>query len=382
MIIQDYFGFGMAKKRDEIRVLIIGPTKPLGGMENCVILHASLNLGEGFRLYHLDTKYHPIVRKAKILKLIHIYTFLLPRMRRIIKNEAIDIVHIHSTSFKNVFKNIEIQETVKKLGAKSIIHIHGGYFDRFYSALSPFLRKRLDWGLNRSDALICLSEGWEKFFASTFRRTRVYVLENAIDLEPFREIGEYREYESKRELNALYLGRISEMKGVFDLLEVAKKLREQGAKVHFIIAGRSERGESGKLRWAIDDARLTDWFELVGEVTGFRRDELFRRADCFVLPSRAEGMPITVIEAFATGLPAVATKVGAVPEIIRHDENGLLVEPGDIEGFAASLARLALNDKLREKLGRAGFEDARKRFSVQRWVEELRRIYTDVVGEA
>ena len=372
----------MGQNKNEIRVLIIGPTKPLGGMENCVILHASLNLGEGFRLYHLDTKYHPIVRKAKILKLIYIYAFLMPRMRHIIRNESIDIVHIHSTSFKNVFKNIQIQEMVKKLGAKSIIHIHGGYFDRFYSGLSPFLRKRLDWGLNRSDALICLSEGWEIFFTSTFKRTKVFVLENAIDLEPFREIGEYREYQNKGEFNALYLGRISEMKGVFDLLEVAKKLREQGTKVRFIIAGRSERGESSRLRWAIDDAKLTDWFELVGEVTGFSRDELFRKADCFVLPSRAEGMPITVIEAFATGLPVVATKVGAVPEIIRHDENGMLVEPGDIDGLAAALARLALNDKLRQKLGRAGFEDARGRFSVQRWIDELRRIYTQVVGEA
>ena len=104
----------------EIRILIIGPTEPLGGMENCVILHASLDLGEGFRLYHLDNKYHPVVRKAKILKVIHLYGALLPKMRKIIRDESIDIVHIHSTSFKNVFKNIQIQEAAKKLGAETI----------------------------------------------------------------------------------------------------------------------------------------------------------------------------------------------------------------------------------------------------------------------
>jgi glycosyltransferase involved in cell wall biosynthesis len=370
----------LSNRKKEIRTLIIGPTKPLGGLENCVILHAALELGEGFRLYHLDTKYNPIVRKAKILKVIYLYGVLLPKMKRIIRDEQIDIVHIHSTSFKNVFKNIEIQEKVKKLGAKSIIHIHGGYFDRFYKGLSQVWRKRLEWGLNRSDALICLSEGWKKFFASTFRQAKVYVLENAIDLEPFLEIGEFREYKKKDEINAIYLGRINKMKGIFDLVDVSKQLHAGNVKVKFILAGRAESGELSKLRWMLRDKNLQDQFDLVGEVTGFKRDELFRKADCFILPSHAEGMPITVLEAFALGLPVVATRVGAVPEVIQHTVNGLLVDPGDANGIAAALSRLAASSELREQLGKAGLEDAKNRFSADRWVEELRMIYTEVAG--
>jgi glycosyltransferase involved in cell wall biosynthesis len=302
-------------------------------------------------------------------------------LRLIIRAEKIYIVHINSTSFKNVFKNIEIQEIVKKLGVKSIIHIHGGYFDRFYKGLSNVWRKRLERGLNRSDALICLSAGWKKFFASTFKEAKVYVLENAIDLEPFLEIGEYREYSNKDEIHAIYLGRISKMKGIFDLVEVSKKLRAANANVRFIIAGRSERGELSKLRWILRDERIADRFDLVGEVTGLRRDELFRKADCFILPSHAEGMPITILEAFALGLPVVATRVGAVPEVIEHDKNGLLVEPGDVDGIAGALSRLAASSELRKRLGKAGLEDAKRRFSAERWVEELRMIYTEVAGE-
>lgn len=365
----------------EIRILIIGPTKPLGGMENCVILHASLDLGDGFRLYHLDNKYHPIVRKAKILKVIHLYAALLPKMRKIIKDENIDIVHIHSTSFKNVFKNIQIQEAAKALGVKSIIHIHGGYFDRFYDGLSNFLKKKLEHGLNRSDGLICLSEGWREFFTSTFKEAKVFVLENAIDLKPFLEIGEFREYDIKDEFRMIYLGRISKMKGSFDLVEVAKKLRAGSIKAKFILAGRSERGETAKLRWMIHDERLSDLFDLTGEVTGFRRDELLRTADCFILPSYAEGMPITVLESFAVGLPTIATNVGATPEIIQDGENGLLVEPGDIDGITNALVRLANDKLLRESLGRKGYEDVQRRFSADRWVEELRGIYSEVAGE-
>jgi glycosyltransferase involved in cell wall biosynthesis len=341
----------MNNNEGEIKILIIGPTKPLGGMENCVILHASLNLGDGFRLYHLDTKYNPIVRKSKLLKVIYLYGFLIPRMRNIIRKEKIDIVHIHTTSF-----------------------------DRFYSGLSSFLRRRLEWGLNHSDALICLSEGWRQFFAKIFRETKVYVLENAIDLEPFRELGEHRNYDDRAEFTALYLGRISEMKGTFDLVDVARKLKDEGTHVHFIVAGRSERGETSKLRWTLRDAGLSDWFEFPGEVTGFHRDELFRKADCFILPSHAEGMPITVIEAFAVGLPVIATDVGAVPEIIHNEENGLIVKARDIDGFVRSLTRLKMGRELREKLGRAGYGDAQRRFSAARWITELRRIYSEVTG--
>ena len=365
----------------EIRILIIGPTKPLGGMENCVILHASLELGEGYRLYHLDNKYHPIVRKSKVLKLIYLYATLLPKMKKIIKDEKIDIVHIHSTSFKNVFKNIQIQDAVKKLGVKSIIHIHGGYFDRFYDELPGFLKKKLVHGLNSTDGLICLSEGWKKFFTGTFKDANVYVLENAIDLEPFLETGEYRDYKVEDEFSVLFLGRISKMKGCFDLVEVAKKLRGVDMPIKFVLAGRSERGETSKLKWTIHDEKLGDRFDLPGEVTGFRREDLFRKADAFILPSYAEGMPITVLEAFAVGLPTIATNVGATPEVIQDGENGLLFEPGNIEGMTNALVRLANDKTLRERLGKKGYEDVQKRFSAQRWVDELRRIYKEVSVE-
>ncbi len=369
----------MVTETKKTNILIIGPTKPLGGMENCVILHSSLDLGPDFATHLLDTKYHPIVRKFKILKLIYLLTTIIPRMRKLIAKHHIDIVHIHTTSFKNVFKNIQIQESAKKLGVKTIMHIHGGFFDRFYEGLSPFLKKRLVKGLNRSDALICLSEGWKKFYTSTFKEPRVFVLENAINLDEFRDIGEFRDYSSHDTLTALYLGRISERKGVFDLIPVASRIRDQGYKMRFILAGRSERGESRKLGWAFDDAGLKGYYELPGEVTGHKREALFRDADCFILPSHAEGMPITILEAFAAGLPVIVTNVGATPEVIRDGENGILVKPGDSAGMAQALIRLILDPWLRERLGRSGFKDANERFSVTRWVDELKIIYTEVM---
>jgi glycosyltransferase involved in cell wall biosynthesis len=120
---------------------------------------------------------------------------------------------------------------------------------------------------------------------------------------------------------------------------------------------------------------------MVGEVTGFKRDELFRKADCFILPSHAEGMPITILEAFAVGLPVIATKVGAIPEMIRQEESGLLVDAGDVEGFANALTRLANDNVLCERLGRKGFEEVQGRYGVERWIENLQRIYTEILSE-
>jgi len=104
------------------------------------------------------------------------------------------------------------------------------------------------------------------------------------------------------------------------------------------------------------------------------------RADVFVHTSRWEGFGIVLLEAMLAGLPVVATRVSAVPEVVISGETGALVEAGDVEGVARELARLLGDEELRRRLGAAGRERARTEFSVGRMAERTIAVYEDVLG--
>src|SRR5262249_44264663 len=116
---------------------------------------------------------------------------------------------------------------------------------------------------------------------------------------------------------------------------------------------------------------------------GFRRDmpDLLAASDFFVLPSRAEGFPISILEAMSHGLPVVCSRVGGNGEMVSHGEHGYLVPPDDVEALADVMGDLAANASLRERLGRAAQARARAEFSLQRATERYESIYYRLVGE-
>src|SRR5699024_7357670 len=93
--------------------------------------------------------------------------------------------------------------------------------------------------------------------------------------------------------------------------------------------------------------------ERVTTITGFHADPVAHLVDAsmFALASGAEACPMALLKAMACGLPVVATRVGGVPEIVRHDIDGVLVEPGDVQGLAKAMQRLSNDPALRTRLG-------------------------------
>jgi glycosyltransferase involved in cell wall biosynthesis len=110
--------------------------------------------------------------------------------------------------------------------------------------------------------------------------------------------------------------------------------------------------------------------------------EEYRGSDLFVLPTLADNTPVTLMEAMACGLPAVATEVGGIPELVEPGVTGKLVPRGDVPALAAALEEMADDAPMRRGMGRAARSRALARFSKERMAFELESIYEGLPGKA
>jgi len=115
-------------------------------------------------------------------------------------------------------------------------------------------------------------------------------------------------------------------------------------------------------------------------LAGIRRDvpAILAASEVFVMPSLWEGFGLVFLEAMATGLPVLATRVSAIPEVVVEGETGLLVPPSDAPALAAAMRALAADPALRERLGRAGRDRVCARFGLERMIEETLAVYAEV----
>jgi len=121
------------------------------------------------------------------------------------------------------------------------------------------------------------------------------------------------------------------------------------------------------------DLGVADRIVFLGEVRDI--PSLLARARLFVLPSRSEGIPLTVLEAMACGLPVVATRVGGLPEVVEDEVTGLLVPAADPTALAGAMIEIWGDPKRGDQMGRAGRQRAEECFGVGRMVAEYEALY-------
>lgn len=173
---------------------------------------------------------------------------------------------------------------------------------------------------------------------------------------------------------AVAVGRLIEQKDHATLLHAFALTRERHPAARLAILGSGPLG--AETRALADLLGLADAVALPGRTE--IRDWL-TRADVFVHTSRWEGFGIVLLEAMLAGLPIVATRVSAVPEVVVHGETGALVAAGDAEGVARELSALLADSDLRARLGAAGRERARSEFSVARMAERTIDVYQEAI---
>ena len=152
----------------------------------------------------------------------------------------------------------------------------------------------------------------------------------------------------KQPTQLLCVGRLTPAKGQVVLVQACSALRDQGLPFKLTLVG--DGPDRPRIEAAIAAHRLQDHIELTGSVGQDRVRAELTAADVFVLPSFAEGIPVVLMEAMASGVPCVSTPVNGIPELIQHQRTGLLAVPGDVASLVDQLASLIRSPALRESM--------------------------------
>jgi glycosyltransferase involved in cell wall biosynthesis len=279
----------------------------------------------------------------------------------------LDVVHINLASAGSTYRKLQIARLARLLGLPYVLHLHGGDYPNFWksdgSALSRDIRKMFA-GAAR---IIVLGDTWRNFVISRAPEVidKIVVLPNAAAQPTLSHVG------GGDTAHILFLGRIGDLKGVPQLGEALHRMRHL-PNWRATIAG---DGHVEAARAKAAEYGLADRVDLPGWVDGARVAELIAAADILVLPSFTENLPLSIIEAMASGLAVVATPVGAVPDIVKDEETGLLVPVGDVDALAAALTRLVEDQPLRWKLGAAALQLHRERLDLAPYAKAVGEVW-------
>lgn len=175
----------------------------------------------------------------------------------------------------------------------------------------------------------------------------------------------------------LFVGRVAPVKGLRVLLEALGAARAQGADLHLTIVGDGE-----------DRAHLEQLAAPLGAAVHFAGyqsqqgvADAMAAADIFVLPSFAEGVPVVLMEAMASGKPVISSLVAGIPELVEDGVSGYLVPPGDAETLAARIIELAADPDRRAAMGQAGRDKVLAEFDIGVEAARIARLFADGPGD-
>ncbi len=225
---------------------------------------------------------------------------------------------------------------------------------------SALIRWFLRRALKNANVICSQGQSWTAFFKQfPEARDKIVEIPNAVDLPPFSV--------RPRTKRILYVGWLVKAKGIYDLVQTFAQVQRRVPEVVLDVVGGG--GEAGSL--AKELSGFGNACRMHGWLPRERVFELMSDSAVLVLPSYSEGLPNVVLEAMAAGTPVIATQVGALPDVIRDNENGFLAAPGAVAKMAGDIERLLADASVAQRIARAAFSTA-QRFQIENvWPQYL-----------
>lgn len=363
-----------------MRILQVIPSLAAGGAET-VALGLSKRLVALGHEVHLILLYHPSDAQSDHLSALGIVAHSLRkrpgidfaavrRFSQIARQVRPNVIHTHQHALKYA---LAASTPWDRCGLVHTLHTMSGHERSAVTALTHRLGR--GWGVRA----VGVSPAISAAFVAAGAYRHVATVPNGVDTDAYRpnpDVG--------RKLRA----EIGLHECDFVLIQVARFNPVKNHRDTVLAAGRLAKDQRGlKVLFAGEGAKRTDTEVLIRELgiessfrfLGVRSDvpDLLQAADAFVLPSSVEGSPISLLEAMASGLPCVCSKVGGIPDVIASGINGMLFEAGSVDDFVAACTELIRDPERRRMMGASARATVLARYSIEAMTEAYLRIYEE-----
>lgn len=311
--------------------------------------------------------------------------FLSPKLVSVAKKEMrnFDVVHLHEYF---TFQNVVMHHYAKKYDIPYVLNVHGSLCPvrqrkkaHTKKVFTHLFGKHI---LNDVDRAIALTmEEKKQFLMMGVDKDKIRVIPNGLDLSEFTDLPKKGTFKEKYSISShtqiiLFLGRVQKIKGLDLLINVFSKLIRKEKNSKLVIVGPEEEGYIETLKKLIATQEIEGKVLFTGLLKGQDKLSAYVDADVFVLSSYSEGLPMTVLEACASGLPVVITNRCNVPEVADYGA-GLVVQCNENELFSA-LLHLLRDEGLRKTFGENGKRMVREKFTWDEVVKQLEEVYRKV----
>jgi len=300
--------------------------------------------------------------------------WLVPRFLQMIRREKIDVVHLNTALAPlAIARDFALAAAARTAGQAVVLHLHGGRFlmEEFESRSLASLTEKM---FRLASVIVVLSEHEKESLTNRWKNLDVRILPNAVPVDEISNV----ERQSKNVKTIVYLGRLHESKGLFEIIEACRILKDEGWTFQFNCFG------AGDLKdfFAAEMAKiLGDKFYYGGVIAGAEKWQQLAASDVFLLPSRyGEGLPMAMLEAMAASCLVIAADVASVRAVIKDGENGLMVEPYNAAQVVEKL-KFALSSKVGlESLRRNARITVEEKFAMDNYIQKLENLYAETLS--
>jgi glycosyltransferase involved in cell wall biosynthesis len=281
-----------------------------------------------------------------------------------------EIAHVNpSLKSKSLIRDGAMVLIAKCCGVKSVSFFHGWSEEFERSRIGRWLFRI---GIGQSDTIIVLGKCYRQKLLELNYKKQITVIQNPVSQEVIDRF-EDKQKDFLQPSKILFLSRVIKAKGVHELLSAFKRLSEERPDIELRIAGDGDERTRLEARTESESIRNVTY---LGFVNGDDKNTELENATLLVLPSYTEGIPLSILEGMAVGLPVVTTPVGGIPDFFEDNRMGKLVKVRDINSLYHAIVELVDNPKLSNEIANYNRRFARENFSPACFVSKLQTIYS------
>jgi glycosyltransferase involved in cell wall biosynthesis len=318
-----------------------------------------------------------------VRKVLHFFVLLFGTVIPLALTQKFDILYycLSGPSRLGLIKDLVFLSLLRSRARKTIFHLHGAGGITLLMQWNAFVRAWARLVLFEPDLVLRPGSRFEE--ATLCRAKREIIVDNCIE-DPMGMIANSVPRWPDGDLIFAFIGLLTEDKGIFDLIEIARLLRYRGHRFKLYMVGEGLPEEIARLNDLVLRYDLSEFVQLTGVLMGVQKFTLLQKATIFLFPTyfRAETQPTVLMEALAVGVPVVAYDWRGINTIIDQGVNGYLVPVRDTEAFCQAVEKILIGgvDQMRIAARRIFLE----RFTLDRHVEALRRAFhsVEIDGEA